>query len=238
MEINNNLFPLNRTESRFSLVWGFTLLEMLLAITIFSMVVGVIFTSFRLGSSSWEKGEKDIERYQRIRIVAELIYREVRSCFPYVLTPGELDKHVKFYAFFGEPDSLKFVSSAGLSNAQRGLFILEFWVSGKNGLMVGQDRALGNNLADLSLRGEESATIIDQNVKKIRFRYYDQKKKGEKGEWVQHWDPRDKLDREMRLPRAVEVSIDFDMGRGRVFTEELTVPIYTDIVSALFSYGI
>ena len=37
---------------------GFTLIEMLLAISIFSMVVAIIFSSFSVGLGSWEKGEK------------------------------------------------------------------------------------------------------------------------------------------------------------------------------------
>jgi general secretion pathway protein J len=238
MEMKNNPFPPSGPGPVASAVPGFTLIEMLLAIAIFSMVIGVIFTSFRLGISSWEKGEKDLERYQRMRAISELFYREIRSCFPYILTPGELDKHVQFYAFFGEPDSLKFVSSASIAKTNRGLSLLEFWVNPKNGLMVGEDRALGQDLSDSMLRDENRSTVIDSSIKKVRFRYYDQKKKGEQGEWVQRWNPRDKTGSEMRLPRAVQLSIEYDMGRGRVFTEELMIPIYTDIMSAFYGFGV
>jgi general secretion pathway protein J len=217
---------------------GFTLIEMLLAITIFSLVIGVIFSSFRLGSSAWEKGERDLELYQEIRAVTDLLYREIRSCFPYTLTPGELDKHVKFYAFFGEPHALKFVSSANLYNTLHGLSYLEFWVKDGSGLMAGEDLALGEDLAERALRDKDRAVVVGPEVKQIQFRYFDQKKKDEKGEWVQSWDPKTKVDRELRLPRAVEVSLTFDMGNGRVFNQEIIIPIGLDTIASMYNYGI
>jgi len=217
---------------------GFTLIEMLLAITIFSLVIGVIFSSFRLGSSAWNKGERDLELYQKIRAVTELMYREIRSCFPYTMTPGELDKHVKFYAFFGEPHSLRFVSSANLYSTLHGLSYLEFWVKDGSGLMAGEDLAIGENLAERSLRDRRRAIVIDPEVKQLQFRFFDQKNPGEKGEWVNSWDPRTKVDRELRLPRAVEVSLTFDMGNGKVFNQEFIVPIGLDTIATMYNYGI
>ncbi len=233
MEVEKGAPSRTARGSRCSSVRGFTLLEMLLAITIFSMVVVIIFSAFRLGSSSWEKGEQDLEQFQRIRAVTELLYREIRSCFPYAVTPGELDTHVKFYAFFGGTDSLKFVTTASLHNMNRSLSFLEFWVKDGKGLMAGEARALGSDLSDSSLRDKERALCIDPAVKKIRFRYYDQKKKDEQGEWVQNWNPRDKVDMNLRLPRAVEVDLSFDLGRGRTFDEVLVIPIFVDTLTAL-----
>lgn len=217
---------------------GFTLLEMLLAIAIFSLVIGVIFTSFRLGASSWEKGERDIESYQKIRAVNELLYREIRSCFPYVLTPGELDTHVKFYAFFGKADSVKFVSAASVRKANRGLSLIEFWVQDGVGLMVGETLAIGSDLADVSLRDEERALLINPDVKSIRFRYLDKKDQDEKGEWEETWDPRNKTGQDLRLPEAVEVRLEVDLGNGRMFTQEFVIPIETDLYSTLYAFGL
>jgi len=231
--------PLNGT-GRFFLPHhqGFTLIEMLLAIAIFSLVIGVIFTSFRLGASSWEKGERDIEHYQKIRAVNELMYREIRSCFPYILTPGELDTHVNYYAFFGKADSLKFVSTASVQKINRGLSFIEFWVKEGTGLMVGEVLAIGPELADVSLRDEDRALVIAPDVKNIHFRYFDRKNKDEKGEWEQSWDPRNKTGQDLRLPEAVQVSLEFDMGNGRVFNQEFIVPIGTDLYSTLYNYGV
>ena len=70
---------------------GFTLIEMLLAISIFSMVVAIIFSSFSVGLGSWEKGERDIEYYQRLRSVTELLFRQINSTYSYKIKRGELD---------------------------------------------------------------------------------------------------------------------------------------------------
>ena len=45
---------------------GFTLLELVLAIAILAMVVGVIFGAFRAGISAWQGGERDIVFHQSV----------------------------------------------------------------------------------------------------------------------------------------------------------------------------
>jgi len=44
---------------------GFTLLELLISMTILAMIVVIIFGAFRVGIRAWEKGEKDLGVRQR-----------------------------------------------------------------------------------------------------------------------------------------------------------------------------
>ncbi len=139
---------------------GFTLLELLLAISIFAVVVAVLFSSFWVGIGAWEKGEAGIEFQQRMRAVSELMFREISSTYPYFLTPSQLDKHTSYVAFFGEPDSLRFVSYANLHKRASGLCMLEFWVSERSGLLLGEAAALAANKEDFDavpLRSPEYA---------------------------------------------------------------------------------
>jgi general secretion pathway protein J len=231
MEVKANVQP-GEVAGPLDKACGFTLIEMLLAITIFSMVVGIIFSSFRLGSRAWEKGEKGIDQFQRIRAVSELCYRAIRSSYPYTITPSELDTHKRFYAFFGESDSLKIITSANLHRISGGLSLLEFWLEEGKGLLVGENRALATNLEDLrdiELRDEENSAVIDPNIAEIHFRYFDRKRKEEQGEWVTSWDPKDKTGRDIRLPRFVEVSLTFDIGNEKIFKEQLIVPLETTV---------
>ena len=213
---------------------GFTLIEMLLAITIFSMVVVIIFPSFRIGIGSWEKGEKDLEFFQRIRSSADLLFREIGSTYPYKIDLGELDKSKKFYAFFGKPDSLKFVSYAGINKRESGLSLLEIWVDEEKGLMLGEDAALVSNLSalnDIDLRDDDRAVVVCPEAEKIDFRYFDRKRRNEDGEWSDRWNPKDKIERKkLRLPLFVEVMVTFRKGSDEEeLKETLIVPIMCGI---------
>jgi general secretion pathway protein J len=208
---------------------GFTLIEILLAISIFAMVIGVMFSSFRVGISSWEKGERDIEFYQKMRAVTELLYREISSTYPYWITPGELDTHKNYFAFFGAPNSIKFVSYANMHKRTSGLSLLDIWQD-STGLMLGEAGALASNQSDLEaipIRDDDHAMVLSSDIRDISFRYFDRKKGDEEGEWLEQWDPQDK---NMRLPLFVEVTFSFVGARDEALKERVIVPIMSSVL--------
>ena len=208
---------------------GFTLLELLLAISIFAVVVAVLFSSFWVGISSWEKGERRIEFQQRMRAVCELMFREISATYPYHLTPSQLDKHTSYVAFFGESNSLKFVSYANLHKRASGLCMLEFWASDQKGLMLGEAAALAANKEDFDevpLRSDENALDICQDVLGLQFRYFDRKKDEDPGEWIEKWDP---VEHRGYMPRIIEVTITFSDPRGERLTQQLIIPIMSSV---------
>ncbi len=208
---------------------GFTLLELLLAVSIFAMVVVVLFSSFWVGIGSWEKGEQRIEFQQRMRAVSELMFREISATYPYFLTPSQLDKHTNYVAFFGESNSLRFVSYANLHKRASGLCMLEFWVSEQKGLMLGDAAALAANKEDFDtvpLRSAEHALEICREVRSLQFRYFDRKKDDDPGEWIQSWDP---VERRGYMPRIIEVTLTFSDPRGETLTQQLIIPIMSSL---------
>jgi len=210
-------------------VRGFTLLELLLAISIFAVVVAVLFSSFWVGIGAWEKGEAGIEFQQRMRAVSELMFREISSTYPYFLTPSQLDKHTSYVAFFGEPDSLRFVSYANLHKRASGLCMLEFWVSERNGLLLGEAAALAANKEDFDavpLRSPEYRLEICRDVQGLRFRYFDQKNDDEPGEWLERWDP---VEMQGMMPKIIEVTLIFLDQRGEETTQQLIIPIMSSL---------
>ena len=204
---------------------GFTLIEIMLAVSILAMVIAVISTSFRIGINAWEKGESKIESLQTKRAVNALIYREIQSTYPYTITPGELDTHVKYNAFFGESDSLKFVSHASTTGRNTGLSLIEMWTEDEKGLFIGEREALVSNRSDLNdidLRDEDTAVSVCSEIKEINFRYFEKKNKDEEGEWQENWDPEDK---KKRLPLFVEVLLVYIDKNDEESEEMLVIPV-------------
>ena len=52
---------------------GFTLLELILSIAILSAVLVTIYATLSMGSRTWDKGERDIEKVQRMRVVMDAL---------------------------------------------------------------------------------------------------------------------------------------------------------------------
>ncbi len=76
---------------------GFTLLELLLAITLLSIVLSSIYTFYFLGINSYQKGWMKIELQQSARIGMDKIGRELKWARHY--TVKSMGKEIEFYQF-------------------------------------------------------------------------------------------------------------------------------------------
>ena len=215
---------------------GFTLLELLLSISILSVLLVAIYGTLSLSARTWEKGERDIEKLQRERVVMNILSRELKSIFPYKVTPSELDTHKEFYAFEGKKDSISFVSAVPLRGGKGGLSWLTFLVEDDLGLVVLERDALRTDIfKERETLDKDEMEVLDQQVTDIRFEYYqlkDGKTEGEgEGEWEEKWD----AEKEGTLPHAVKVVLTVEEeGRGEdsegeIYTRELIVPLMVHV---------
>jgi prepilin-type N-terminal cleavage/methylation domain-containing protein len=60
---------------------AFTLIEVLVAISIFSLVVTSLYTTFRVGMRAYASGEREINRMQHVRVIFDTIDRDIRSIY-------------------------------------------------------------------------------------------------------------------------------------------------------------
>ena len=214
---------------------GFTLLELILSVSILSLVMVTIYGTLSMGSRTWEKGEQDIEKVQRMRVVMNLLAREIKSTFPYKVTPSELDTHKEFYAFDGKSDSISFVSSVPLRGEKEGLSWLTFWVEEDEGLVVVERDALRADIfKERESIDKDEMEVLDPQVTAIQFDYYKRKKgttEGEgEGEWEEKWD----AEKEKMLPDAVKIELTFEEegeedSEAEVYTKELITPLMVQV---------
>jgi general secretion pathway protein J len=197
---------------------GFTLIELLISVTILAILLAVVFGSLRIGARAWEKGEGDIEKHQRLRMVTEILYREISCAFPYETTESELDTHRKFYVFEGESTSIKFVTTMPLKR-KLGLSLLEIWVDEDRGLLIREKDALKTNILKEESGEESEENVLDAQVAHMEFKYYDLGEGEEEGEWVESWNAKEKG----RMPRAVKVELAFKGDEEN--TKELVIPL-------------
>ncbi len=98
---------------------GFTLLELLLALTLVSLIVVLAYGSLRIGIRAWEKGEQGTG--QKERVVLQLLQRQVASII--IPTPFTGDEAPPM--LLGTNDSLALASHIGLrpENNQRAVYV-------------------------------------------------------------------------------------------------------------------
>lgn len=93
---------------------GFTLLELIITVTLLGIMVLIISGALRLGIRAWEKGEEKAAVIEPPIRVLQLMERQIASTLPYQFKKAGK----KFPLFDGGPDRLEFVSLSPLAPRQ------------------------------------------------------------------------------------------------------------------------
>jgi general secretion pathway protein J len=89
---------------------GFTLIEVMLAVSILAVVVLLATAALRIGLRAWEAGQRRADLQQENRALVELVGESLAGAFPYLGRLGENPDRIVL--FQGEPDEVRFVTSA------------------------------------------------------------------------------------------------------------------------------
>ena len=197
------LFDGRRQTGRVGGAAGFTLIEVVLAITIFALMGGVLYGAFSLGHTAVEKSEKSFDRSQKTRSVGDLLATYIRSGYPY---HESIQDQTIF--FEGERESLTFVSAYSHAMGGRGMATIaiekEETDNGRARLRLSETAPVRVG-AEASAGGQRSSLVIAEGVRDFQLAYLDAE--GDRENWEESWDGTERR----RLPRAVRLSfIDAD----------------------------
>ncbi len=166
---------------------GFTLLEVILAISILTLVVVIIGGTVRLGVKAWEKGEASADASMRVRTLTERLTQQIKSIYPYKIIYEE--KPVRVFA--GRNDAMLFVASTP-NYLYGGYKWYSYYV--KDGNLMTKEGFVPDKefLTKLFNDGQ----ILDPGMALVRFRYL-----SPEGEWKDVWPLTD------NIPAAVSVTL-------------------------------
>ncbi|HSR10779.1 MAG TPA: prepilin-type N-terminal cleavage/methylation domain-containing protein [Thermodesulfobacteriota bacterium] len=185
---------------------GFTLVEVLVTLTIMGFVVLVTFQVFRLGISVWDRGEASREGYQKLRISSQLIAQQMKSLIPYKIKSQKAEGD--FLAFEGKSRSVKFVSALSLKTRKpAGLtyVVYEFQAVGDSGRLRQYERRVVNKNFMEEDAPEEAMVALFDDLADIRCEYYREEDPANNREagWQEEWIAKE----EKELPRAVRMTL-------------------------------
>lgn len=172
---------------------GFTLLELMISMTILSLIVLIVFGATRLGYRSIEKAERSTEFLERVRTALNIIDSQFNSQVP---LSYEEDGKKKLY-FSGQKNSIQFSSNYSAWSGNRGyvkvIYSVEEDPNGRKSLYITENT--------ISM-DDSKKTLLLPGLENIAFYYFYKDPTEEHGEWREEW-----TDTTM-LPDKVAVNID------------------------------
>ncbi len=195
---------------------GFTLLELLISLTILGVIVVIIFGAFRIGVRAWEKGEKDVESRQRQRIVLDLIKHQLASiCLREVKDASQQPLLLK-----GDNKSIEFVSHIPMAPGNKfGMVYVKYLVKPEDGgererlTFWEKNIVLLNKETDMSHLHEDDFFELFPGVQSIAFEYLKGGTDEETSQWQETWDQA--IDE--GFPRAIRVILMEDVEKAPIY---------------------
>jgi len=182
---------------------GFTLLELMLAITIVSVLVVLVLGAFQVGQRSWAKGDAAVEDNQRLRVTIQRMLRQLGAA----TRTSSSGLNATVPAFEGDERVMRFMSGAALTpGGDRGLVLACYAVREEPGGLAldFQERPLVALAPDEDpFQMDASAVRLLDGLSAMRFAYFLPGEDGAWGSWRGSWP----ADGETGLPVAVRITI-------------------------------
>lgn len=180
---------------------GFSLVELLLAMTLMSMLLALAYGGLRASTEATEKGQNILDDSNRIRMAHQFVRRQLTQIVPLAFeeNPDQDSRSV----FRGDSQRIRYVAQMpgylGFGGPQ--VQELEF-VRGEEGLELVLSHALLQGFDEPFLYEREPILLLDK-VDSAAFSFLGRDDNGQLTSWTPSWDD------EASLPAAVALEIDF-----------------------------
>lgn len=180
---------------------GFTLIEVLIAMTLLSIMVVLLFGSLKICAESWEKGEKKITEVNDVAAVINFFQRHLAVAKPLW---NDFNKEEKVFSFQGNNQSLQFVSSFPASAGRAGLQLFSVELLNEN-----REKSIKVTLIPFYpvAEGQEwlkEDAILIKRVKDFSLAYFGSDDEQTDPRWLNEWLQKD------RQPALVKIKIDLE----------------------------
>ncbi len=198
------------TTPRLRYATGFTLIEVLIAMTLLSMMVVLLFSSLRICAKSWEQGENKIADVNEVAAVYNFFQRHLSAAIPvwddFTVNNGTtIENQDKTFSFQGKKQSLQFVSVFPASARRTGMQLFSIETQQQDG-----EQNIKVTLTPFypAVEGEawrQEEVVLLKHLNEFELAYFGVDDSGE-GAWQHQWLEKD------AQPQLVKISISTDNG--------------------------
>lgn len=186
---------------------GFTLLELLISMTLLALLSLLLFGGLRFGARAWERSEAHSTGMDEVRVVQGLLRHEIEQAYPLFVTADPVNP---FVDFSGSEAGMNFLAPApqAMSGVGRARIVLEREADGRNVQLVMRARS--------ELSRQDSNTREEpllRNLASVRFAYFGADAPGAVPVWHDRWA------NVQTMPDLVRVDVKFLKGDARVWPE-------------------
>jgi prepilin-type N-terminal cleavage/methylation domain-containing protein len=182
---------------------GFTLVELLVSLTLLAMISAAVLSGLRTGLQVWDKGTSHIDDLRSSRVAVQLLHDSIGDALPFVYMVKERDTRVRKLAFDASRDHVRFVSRSSFKDGPDGVprWIDIRWSRDpqkKLGELIVEERTIlpPDNLPDAAPSWRDIVLQADS----CSFDFLDVNLDNRPNVWTPDWNPTVE-----HLPRAVRI---------------------------------
>ncbi len=168
---------------------AFTLIEIVIAISLATVIILGTATIFKQASSAFSQSDARSEVFQNTRAIIDIINRDISGA----------TLNANHELFNGKPNAITFLSSTSNNNGQP-IALIKYFLN-DNTIIKSENTDTGLLNASVSdIDGTSATGVLSYNASILQFNYFDQ---GAVVKWTNRWDSTKKK----YLPDAVEVKL-------------------------------
>jgi general secretion pathway protein J len=181
---------------------GFTLLELLIALTLLGFLSLLLFGGLKLGTRVWERSEDVTASGNRIRGVQQLLADQIRRIYPMLGADAQV-------AFDGHESTLRFLTTTSDNGGLKRVMLL----AGSDGDRTTLSEVSNDELA----RNPGPVRTLLAPIVSLSFAYFGSEKGEQQASWHREWTQQN------RLPQLIRVRASMT-DRALVFPDLIVAP--------------
>ena len=196
-----------------SSVSGFTLVELLLAITLMSILLGLTYSGLRAATRSSERGEELLAAGGELRVAHQFIRRQLNQMLPLPFAVTDDTDEIQI-VFEGGAQRIQFVAPMPgyLGTGGPQVQLMEIVNGDGDGVVLQFSHALLLGFSEDRLY-ERDPVILLEDVKSADFEFLGIDEEGELIDWTTTWEQFDVL------PVAVRLNLEFYEGLNLIWPD-------------------
>lgn len=199
---------------------GFTLLELLVAMTVLGVLTGLLATGLSFGARIWEREQTQLEQWAEMQAVQDVLRRMVGEAWP-LNVPTVADK--QGVAFVGSSNSIEFLGPPPAQSQAGGIYqygllsrigpngaslVLTWRLHGPDGTQRQGRRGSAGRIRRQE-SGDYKEVVLVDGVANVEFSYFGGGGDDIKPRWNNRWEDA------AQLPLLVRMHVQFPAGDRR-----------------------